>query len=1359
MRAFVWRVTAIAGLCWVGACGADHEQAPIASPTAPTVPPAPPVPPARAQPPLQLRHASSTQTASNQDFQPGELIVKYASNGAHAVTQDVEQWVGEGKSFGSATADGSTSLDALHQTLGVRAARSFLPGRRGLSTSEAMKLFALRGAGGVARALKAGLPTPARDLRELANVYVVSLPADADVKAAAERAKRDPHVEYAQPNYVVKADFTPNDPYFSTSGSWGQPFDDLWALKRINLGAAWDISQGDGVLVAVVDTGLDMTHPDIAANVWKNPAEIAGNGVDDDGNGLVDDVNGWNFGDGNADATDLVGHGTHVSGTIAAVGDNGVGVVGVAPHAKVLPVRSFDASGYAAVSTLAQGLVYAAQTGARVINNSWGCIAPCPSNPIVEEAVDVAVALGSTVVFSAGNSDHDLNDYSPQNRPNVIVVGASDPSDLRVGFSNFGALDVLAPGSGPYDPYSYDNAYQGILSLKSAQCSDVICPPELVIGDRYLRQAGTSMAAPHVTGLAALIIAQHPEYAPDQVRQVIRQSALDVGVPGYDTDSGHGRVDAAAALAVTEPLTVVISAPSGIVSAPGVVTVTGSASGPGFARYRLEVGTGLAPADYTLLAESTTPVTAGTLGTWEASSALDGTYTLRLQVVTNAGVTYEDVQPMTFERLSISEPVEPFIFKENTLIYRAGTVITVRGTAALGNRYDLTVTRTDGTPLRRAKITVPNGGRTPVVDDVLGMWDTSGVPTDGYDIVLTVRTTAGETETDSVAVVVDPTLHPGWPLNPLGIYTFPNLTGGVTAADLDGDGADEIAFVAYDGVTFYTHEGTELAGWPQSVDHESCYYGCWVNQIPVVADVTGDLDPEVLIANDSGELFVWKANGEVIIGPAPIDARYLAVDDMDGDGINDIVATGFTGAVRVWHADSGALELAAETIVSADPMYLSPPALGDVDGDGTQEIAVAVSDWYYYAETNLYVVGPGGVLPGWPRLINEVSSTGVTAPVLGDLDGDGDVEVVMSSVSGKVFAFQADGRRVTGWPRQAVADVPMNGATLGDFDGDGKLDVVAGTTAAWIADAAGYHPEASLFAWHGNGRKLSGFPLGYPVPPTDGFAFYGFGNSALADIDGDGEVEALTSTDGATDPFRALTAVKPDGSITRGFPKLTSSFGAYWTYTSAIADFDGDQQLELAFIDTNGLIYLWDLDSPVGAPRPWPMYQHDAQHTARADAPASGLRARLRGGLGSASDARIEAQIRLLNDSGRDVPLSELTLRYWYTDETTPSAQVFELGAATDESNDRTIRADRITSSFARVDRPKADRYVEVGFTSRAGKVRAESGVALDFTVRPQGRGRYDESNDYSYRRAPREADWKRVTLYRHGTLVWGTEP
>ena len=484
---------------------------------------------------------------------------------------------------------------------------------------------------------------------------------------------------------------------------------------------------------------------------------------------------------------------------------------------------------------------------------------------------------------------------------------------------------------------------------------------------------------------------------------------------------------------------------------------------------------------------------------------------------------------------------------------------------------------------------------------------------------------------------------------------------------------------------------------------------------------------------------------------------------MDGDGINDIVTTGFHGTVSVWHADSGELVPAFEEVIGDDLMYVSPPALGDVDGDGQLEIAVAVSDWYYYTETNLYLIGASGVLPGWPKLINEQSYTGVTAPVFGDLDGDGHLEVVMSSTSGKVFALQADGRRLPGWPRPTLPDIPANPVTLGDFDGDGKLDVIAGTSPAWVEDAGYGHPEAFLFAWHGNGRKFDGFPRGYPHPVGDGPYFYGFGAAALADIDGDGQVEAITSTDGQVDPDRLLTAVKPDASIVPGFPKLTSSYGAYWMYTSAVADFDGDDLLELAFIDENGLIYLWDFDSPASAPRPWPMYQHDAQHTARADAPStpptSGFRARLRGGQGSPSDERIEAAIRLLNDTGADVPLRELTLRYWYTDETAPSKQLFELSAAKYESSGASLPAERVTSSFGSADRPHADCYLEVGFTHRAGKLQAESGVALDFTIRSKNRKRYAERDDYSYRRSSQELDWTHVTVYRNGELVWGAEP
>ena len=570
------------------------------------------------------------------------------------------------------------------------------------------------------------------------------------------------------------------------------------------------MSQGDGVVVAVVDTGLDSTHPDIAANVWKNPGEVAGNGIDDDGNGFVDDVNGYNFGDDNADPSDVFGHGTHASGTIAAVGNNSTGVIGVAPHAQVLPVRAFDADGFATVSSLAQGLVYAAMNGARVINNSWGCNAPCPTNPVLEEAVDLAVGLGATAVFSAGNADHDIKYFSPQNRPNVIVVAASDPGDQRAEFSNFGALDVTAPGSGFFDgPPDFEN-YRGILSLKAAACSEELCPPELVVGGMYLRQAGTSMAAPHVSGLAALILAQHPDYTPDQVRQVIRRSAADTSAAGYDSYSGYGRIDAAAALGQATPPSVLISGPSGTVSTPGAIIVTGSAAGAGFASYRLEVGPGSTPASFALLAESTTPVSEGTLGNWDASSLLDGIYTLRLAVTTTDGVVYEDLQPVTFDRLFITEPA-PVLFKKNTFIYRAGTPIALRGTVAFGDSYDLTVTRSDGSPLPGAAITLPTGGHPPVVDALLGTWDTTGVATDGYTIAVNVHTASG-VETDSVSVVVDPTLHPGWPLNPLGIFSFPNLTGGVTAADLDGDGADEIAFVATDSVTFFTHTGAEAGG-------------------------------------------------------------------------------------------------------------------------------------------------------------------------------------------------------------------------------------------------------------------------------------------------------------------------------------------------------------------------------------------------------------------------------------------------------------------------------------------------------------------------------------------------------------------
>jgi subtilisin family serine protease len=382
---------------------------------------------------------------------------------------------------------------------------------------------------------------------------------------------RDPAVEWAQPDWIRRVDLVPNDSFFGGAGSWGQPFADLWGLQTIASPAAWDVTRGAGVVVAISDTGIDPTHPDIAANLWVNPGEVAGNGVDDDGNGYVDDVHGWNFVGDDANFADDHGHGTHVAGTVAAVGQNGLGVVGVAFEARVMAVKGLSGSGSGSDSDLADGIVYAVENGARVINASWGGNGEAP--PVLQDALDVADAAGVVFVAAAGNSNAEV-DYTPFVRVDpprrfypaafrkAITVGATDHLDAKAYFSNYGVkIDVVAPGGGDVAPPS-KFPERSILSLKAAGAGSAMTGDgDLVVAGSYLRQAGTSMAAPHVSGVAALVLARHPEFLPEQVRQALRAGGDDVDTPGFDLVSGHGRLNAAGAIAVDAPLVAHIASP------------------------------------------------------------------------------------------------------------------------------------------------------------------------------------------------------------------------------------------------------------------------------------------------------------------------------------------------------------------------------------------------------------------------------------------------------------------------------------------------------------------------------------------------------------------------------------------------------------------------------------------------------------------------------------------------------------------------------------------------------------------------------------------------------------------------------
>jgi subtilisin family serine protease len=358
--------------------------------------------------------------------------------------------------------------------------------------------------------------------------------------------KKDTNLEEAQLNYIVHTTSLPNDTYVDpdqngtwSTGAWGQSYEDLWGLKKIRTDSAWDEATGRAqVKIAVIDTGLDYNHEDIKDSILINKGEIPNNFADDDGNGYVDDVYGASFvgGDTTNDPVDTDGHGTHVAGTIAAVGNNSKGIIGVAPEVKIMPIKGV---GYflTSVGSVYQSIIYAVDNEADVINNSWGiCYDYCPSVPVIEDAVRYAFSQDIVLVFSAGNEFHaNVADFSPKNMQEVITVSAFDQNDNILDFSNIGAgIDVAAPGV-------------DILSLKSE--SNALCDGlrARTIGTNYCLAKGTSMAAPHVSGLAALIRAENPNFSNEYVKQLIQTSSDDVGSLGEDVYSGSGRVNVAKA--------------------------------------------------------------------------------------------------------------------------------------------------------------------------------------------------------------------------------------------------------------------------------------------------------------------------------------------------------------------------------------------------------------------------------------------------------------------------------------------------------------------------------------------------------------------------------------------------------------------------------------------------------------------------------------------------------------------------------------------------------------------------------------------------------------------------------------------
>jgi subtilisin family serine protease len=331
-------------------------------------------------------------------------------------------------------------------------------------------------------------PFRTRELDHQLGLTLVQLPTDANYFKTLHELSGNPNIEYVQPNYAVKAKFVPNDPYYAFQ----------WGVQMVAADQAWnmvDFFQRSQVTVAVLDTGVNSNHEDLKDSI----------------------VPGWDFADNKHSTNDSLGHGTHVAGIIAGQANNGMGITGIASGCKIMPIKVLDGDGSGSDANIIEGIKYAADHGAQVINMSLG--GPGESNAL-QEAINYAIKRGVNVVVAAGNENGTID--TPGNCKGVITVGAIDRDGKRAVYSNFGSkLDVVAPGT---DILSTFIGESGVSA--------------------YTYYSGTSMATPFVSGVAALIKAVNHNFSPAAVTDILHRSSIDLGEPGFDKYYGFGLVNA-----------------------------------------------------------------------------------------------------------------------------------------------------------------------------------------------------------------------------------------------------------------------------------------------------------------------------------------------------------------------------------------------------------------------------------------------------------------------------------------------------------------------------------------------------------------------------------------------------------------------------------------------------------------------------------------------------------------------------------------------------------------------------------------------------------------------------------------------
>ena len=973
----------------------------------------------------------------------------------------------------------------------------------------------------------------------------------------------DSGIDWRQPDLVNQI--------FLSTGELPEPED----ANGHSTAGVYDLN-GDGVF-NIQDYATDPRVHDADGNGILDPGDlilIFSDGVDTDDNGYIDDIAGWDVFENDNDPFDNVrfGHGTGRAKEAAAEGNNGIGRIGVAPGATLLPVRIGD-SFVVDANSFAQGLLYAVDAGASVVAAAVGSY---NNSRLAREAVRYAYQKGVVVVLSAADENAFHHNY-PSAYDHAVAVKAIVPDSYLPPEE-----DQLAPLTTTFQHHSGSTNYGGRidLSLPSASCSS----------------GATGIGA----GLAALIVSRGKDLvdqgvltrplSANEVKQIMTLAADDVfdpratrsarlypSQPGWDQYFGYGRGNAQAAVDRVGPATIPPEAELGNpawfqildpVKTP-LVAIAGRVAAPRAPSYRyvVEYGIGVEPAEGSfvpiLISGPQTAPIEGTLATWPIGSFIpfatrvptgpqDFAVTLRVRVTDQNGQRGE-------ARKSIFLHHDPDV--------RAGSPLNLGA----------------------------SGESSPALVDLDGNGADEIILATADGMVFALRGDGSLLPGWPVATNLLPGLDPADPRNHLAAPAYraggvgsdfhASIVASVAVGDVDGDGESEVIAADLEGKVYaWKVSGRLLPGFPVSTDpqfsrpedrnpNNIVHQGIFA--APALGDIDGDGVRDILVAAMDQHVYVWKGNGALVPG-WPALARDLSEAEPKGARI------------------------------------ISSPALGDLDGDHSLDVVVGTNE-VYEVSGRVYAFRSNGTrLPGWPvtvptlypEILPLVGEGVAAAPALADVDGDGRLEVAIAAVAGPGVLYRADGSRFVALESSAARFGEGSSATdgptffalasgaFGDLDGDGRLEYTAGTSGARYAlsllvTGLRVSFEHHLSAWHARSGAFVSF---FPRVVEDAQFFV---NPAIADLDGDRRPEVIAGTGGYL-----VHAFDRLGREPSGWPKFT---GGWLIASAAVGDLDGDGFLEVVVNTREGYLYIWQTNGPtrVGG-RPsvqWQKFHHDQWNT------------------------------------------------------------------------------------------------------------------------------------------------------------------